>query len=382
MNRGIIPTHLLNSIQPGFSVLIAFLLFTFGVQANDGGGGKDTARAVVIYNMDNLQIAQSGHSSSFLQLVDSVQHLEDIDPNLKHLIQVTLSVQKRSEAELVSLIDSLFSLEEIPYALINEINFQIAKDEFSNIKESDIYAIPDDGSPYPANFFYNSWNTTQPNPYDRSLTAKDSSLTLLLTADKDGWNYAHPVDNIVTSKFGWRDGRNHNGYDLDLEVWDPVGSAFAGVVRFAGWAGGFGRLVVVRHYNGLETYYAHLHRLKVIPGDTVMAGGTVGLGGSSGHSTGSHLHFEVRFKGVPVDPGQIIDFKAQALHNDTIILKKTRWSYAVIPKGVQYHTVKKGDYLQRIAQTYGTTIDEICDLNGIRRNDYLRLGQRIRVGNQ
>ena len=382
MNRGIITSRLGNSFQPRIHLLFILFFGTLTVSAADGGGGKDTARAVVLYNLDNLQVAQNGHSSSFLQLVDSVQHLEDIDPNLQHLIQVTFSVQKRTEAQLVLLIDSLFSLEEIPYALINEINFQIAKDEFSNIVENDIYAIPDDGSPYPANFFYNSWNTTNPNPYDRNITANDSSLTLLLTSTEEGKGYKHPVDNIVTSKFGWRDGRNHNGYDLDLEVWDPVGSAFAGVVRFSGWAGGFGRLVVVRHYNGLETYYAHLHRLKVVPGDTVLAGETVGLGGSSGHSTGSHLHFEMRFKGVPLDPGQIIDFKSQALHNDTIILKKTRWSYAVVPKGVQYHTVKKGDYLHRIAQTYGTTIDEICDLNGIRRNDYLRLGQRIRVGNQ
>lgn len=348
----------------------------------EGGGGKDTARAVVLYNMDNLQIAQSGHSSSFLELVDSVQHLEDIDPYLQHLIHVTLSVQRRSEEELILLIDSLFNLEEIPYALINEINFQIAREEFSNIVENDIYAIPDDGSPYPANFFYGSWNTTSANPYDRSITEKDSSLTLLLTSLDEGKGYVHPMDNVVTSRFGWRNGRNHNGYDIDLEVWDPVGSAFAGVVRFAGWAGGYGRLVVVRHYNGLETYYAHLHRLKVVPGDTLKAGDTIGLGGSSGHSTGSHLHFEMRFKGVPLDPGQIIDFKTQALHNDTIILKKTRWSYAVVPKGTQYHVVKKGDYLHRIAETYGTTVDDLCDLNGIRRNDYLSLGQRIRVGNQ
>lgn len=344
-------------------------------------GGKDTSKAVVIYNLDNLAIAQSGHSETFLHLVDSVKDMEKIDPELQRLIHVTFSVHKLSEVQLISLIDSLFSLKEIPFALINEINYQIAHEEYRNTKENDIYTIPDDGSPYPANFFYKSWNTTAANPYDRSLTAQDSSLTLLLADVQKNQVYTHPVDNVVTSKFGWRDGRNHNGYDIDLEVWDPVASAFDGVVRFAGWGGGYGRLVVVRHYNGLETFYAHLHRLNVAPGDIVKSGEVVGLGGSSGHSTGSHLHFEMRFKGVPLDPGQIIDFKTQALHDEIITLKKTRWSYAVFPKGTQYHIVEKGDYLHRIAQTYGTSIDALCDLNGINRNDYLRLGQRIRVGN-
>jgi len=158
-----------------------------------------------------------------------------------------------------------------------------------------------------------------------------------------------------------------------------VRSAFPGVVRFAGTFGGFGRLVVVRHYNGLETYYAHLHRLKVKSGDVVEAGETVGLGGSSGHSTGSHLHFEVRFKGVPIDPSHVIAFTEGELLCDTLVLKKTRWSFAAYPMGTQFHTVGKGEHLYAIAEHYGTSINALCDLNGITRKTRLRVGQRLMV---
>ncbi len=364
-------------------VLCLAMAISSGVKAIEPcGGGKDTARAMVVYNLDHIELSPDGHSEAFLSLVDSVLLTGHVDPHMGHLIDVVASIHKRTEEELILLIDSLFTLEEIPYALINEINYRIAQEEFHTDEDDGIFHIPDDGSPYPANALYGSWSATRTNPYGRELSADDSTMTLLLTDNHLERGYTHPVDNIVTSKFGWRDGRNHNGYDLDLEVWDPVASVFSGKVRFAGWAGGFGRLVIVRHHNGLETYYAHLHRLKVNPGDEVISGQTIGLGGSSGHSTGSHLHFEMRFKGIPLDPGQIINFKDQALHNDTVILKKTRWSYAVFPKGTQYHIVEKGDYLHRIAGQYGMSVDAICELNGIRRNDYLRLGQRIRVGKQ
>ncbi|NND94050.1 MAG: peptidoglycan DD-metalloendopeptidase family protein [Flavobacteriales bacterium] len=348
------------------------------------GGGNDTAKAMVVYNLDDLSLDTEHVSESFNHLLDSVQHLDHIDEDTSHLISVVASIHKKTEEELIVLIDSLFTLDEIPYALINEINYRIAEEEFHTDNDDGIFRIDDDGSGIPANSIYGgSWSQGSTNPYSRKLSAMDSTMSIILTeANGSRTNYYHPVDNVVTSRFGWRDGRNHNGYDIDLEVWDPVHSAFSGKVRFAGWGGGFGRLVIVRHYNGLETYYAHLHRYKVEAGDDVVAGQIIGLGGSSGHSTGSHLHFEMRFKGIPLDPGQIINFKEQALHNDTIVLKKTRWSYAVHPFGAKYHVVEKGDYLHRIANQYGLSVESICELNGIRRNDYLRLGQKLRIGTQ
>lgn len=367
----------------GKMILIALsALCALGLSANASGGGKDTARAMVVYNPEHLDIVSDGHSSTLHLLLDSVEHMDHVDHDLQRLVGVMASIHKRNEEELIILIDSLFDLKEIPYALINEINYRISQEDFAADDDDGLFHIPEDDSPYPANALYGSWVTNRTNPYDRSISAKDSTFMMLLADKRNLGEYHHPIDNIVTSKFGWRNGRNHNGYDIDLQVWDPVHSAFSGKVRFAGWGGGFGRLVIVRHHNGLETYYAHLHRLKVQPGDNINAGDVIGLGGSSGHSTGSHLHFEVRFKGIPLDPGQIIDFKAQQLFNDTVVLKKTRWSYAIYPKSSQYHIVKKGDYLHRIAGQYGTSVQALCDLNGIRRNEYLKLGQRIRLGRQ
>lgn len=343
--------------------------------------GKDTTRAYVVYNEVEVILDEDAeHTRVFDAYVDSVMALPDVSEEVIKGIELCKSINKRHEEELVSMIDSLFDLDDIPYALVNEINYQLSSRTRHDHDDHDFaYTIPYDDSPYPANYHYKSWNTTRTNPYTHELSRTDTSLVLVLGDSASFCGYHHPVDNIVTSKFGWRDGRNHNGIDLDLEVWDEVHSSWAGKVRFSGWAGGFGRLVIVRHYNGLETYYAHLHRLKVAVGDEVEAGSVIGLGGSSGHSTGSHLHYEIRFKGIPLNPEHLISFSEQRMLSDTIILEKSRWSYAVYPKGVKYHYVKSGDFLQRIAQRYGTTINHLCDINGIRRNDYLRVGQKLRV---
>ena len=130
---------------------------------------------------------------------------------------------------------------------------------------------------------------------------------------------------------------------------------------------------------GLETFYAHLHRIKVKPGDRVSSGQLVGLGGSSGHSTGSHLHFETRFCGVPIDPAHLIDFTTGQLLCDTLVLKHTRNTFAAYPKGTRFHTVAKGEHLSTIAQEYGVPIDALCGLNGISSRTRLRVGQRLMV---
>ena len=127
----------------------------------------------------------------------------------------------------------------------------------------------------------------------------------------------------VSSGYGWRWGRMHYGIDYAGCNRDTSRSVWDGVVRYAerGYNGGYGNLVVVRHFNGLETYYAHHWSLLVEEGDTLSAGDGIGIIGSTGRSTGPHLHFEVRFLGVPIDPDLV--------KGDTLTLIKDRYDYGV-----------------------------------------------------
>ncbi|MEQ8323561.1 MAG: M23 family metallopeptidase [Vicingaceae bacterium] len=288
------------------------------------------------------------------------------------------SIENMSGEEIFHLIDSLLDKNAVPVSLIQEIN-EYAESRY--LKHDYYVSLTSfyDPSIYPAQGIYGEWNTEVLHSYKPEDELPDTLSCLILEDTANYCNFNMPVEGILTSPFGWRDGKNHNGIDIDLHVWDPVHAAFDGMVRIAKYHGGYGRVVVIRHYNGLETLYAHLHRLKVKPGDIVESGQVIGLGGSSGNSTGSHLHFEMRLKGKPLNPLSIVSLKEGKLYNDTILLKKNRWSYVAIPKGVKYHTVKRGDFLYRISKQYGVSINELCELNGIRRNSVLQVGRKLRI---
>lgn len=308
-------------------------------------------------------------------------------------IHLYLSIKKMSDDEIVHLIDSLFEQEIIPYPLVNQINLYVANRGMK--MEENIFYSESDTSMYPADDFYKSWNTSVPHPYSNTLFENDTVIHLALRGNERLGDYVHPIRprlrdfeekkdslwlGILTSDFGWRDGCNHNGVDIDLEVWDTITATFPGMIRVAGTYGGYGRVVVIRHYNGLETLYAHLHRIKVKTGQTVKAGDLVGLGGSSGKSTGSHLHFECRFKGIPINPQNFISFNEKKLLCDTLTLTKTKWGYAAFPKNTEFHIVERGEYLGKIATKYGITTSRICELNGIsNKRKRLKVGEKLRV---
>lgn len=347
--------------------------------AQDADG--EELSAVVMYGDEKLVPENDGLLSDgrLQELLDSLCLLDPAPDDLIRDLSFYQRFRHMDDQGMTALIDSLFELDEVPYALVNEINLYASQLPMqTDVDRSEVLPWSPEVA-QPGGELYGEWITTRPNAYGPELSAHDTLLQVRLVDEARNADFVMPIPPIVTSRFGWRDGRSHNGVDLDLEVMDPVRSAFPGVVRFAGVAGGFGRLVVVRHYNGLETYYAHLHRLNVKSGDVVEAGMMVGYGGSSGHSTGSHLHFETRFKGLPIDPAHIIDLTTGQLISDTLVLKRTRWSYAAYPKGTKFHTVKAGEHLSAIAELYGTSLKSICALNGLTPRSRLRVGQSLLV---
>jgi LysM repeat protein len=256
--------------------------------------------------------------------------------------------------------------------------------------------------------FSQSWDTQR--CFTSSKTSDPTKLndTLWLNVnDESHLKFVMPVKGIKTSPFGPRWGKNHNGVDLDLETGDTVVSAWSGKVRYAKFnEGGFGNLVIVRHHNGLETFYAHLSKLLVQPNDEVNAGDVIGLGGNTGHSFGAHLHFEIRFFDVPINPELLVDVVKKEQKVPKLFVHKSLFGLGfkpveyvqpppkqeiakkttpVKPKTtvkkatVVYHKIKSGDNLSKIAGRYGTTVQNLCKLNGIKASTPLVIGKSLRV---
>ena len=218
--------------------------------------------------------------------------------------------------------------------------------------------------------------------------------------DIDLQEFVMPIaTHQVTSNYGYRHsfGRMHYGTDLKLNYGDTIRAAFSGKVRVKSYeGGGYGNYVVIRHPNGLETVYGHMTRSIVREGTIVRAGDPIGLGGSTGRSTGPHLHFEARFMGVPIDPSDLFDFQAGVPRYDVFAFVKgayrTPRSFAVAnavakPKKsgesneeqFKTHRIKKGDTLSSIASRYGVSLKKLCFTNGITTHDKLSIGRTIRI---
>lgn len=187
---------------------------------------------------------------------------------------------------------------------------------------------------------YYNWDTSAIDPYRYDLRRIKEQYHLVILQTDCG--YQIPIRNRVNSKFGWRRGRLHAGIDLQLRIGDTVRAAFDGVVRLSEYHGGYGNCVMIRHYNGIETLYGHLSLKLVKPGELVNAGQVIGLGGSTGRSTGPHLHFETRFLGRPFDPQKIIDFGADTMKTNVLTISPETFK---IPNSGKYY--KKRRYKKR-----------------------------------
>lgn len=205
-----------------------------------------------------------------------------------------------------------------------------------------------------------------------------------------GATFHFPTDATarVTSHFGPRRRRFHYGLDLAEPTGSPIYASFDGVVRISKYNRSYGNLIVIRHNNGLETYYAHLSRRDVMSGDVVKAGDIVGLCGNTGRSYGSHLHYEIRYQGNAMNPENVIDCATHELIDETLTL--TSSSFRKVAKnsksnkrggtnGGRYYKVRAGDNLSKIAKRNGTTVQKLCSLNGLKKDAPLPIGKRLRV---
>jgi hypothetical protein len=243
---------------------------------------------------------------------------------------------------------------------------------------------------FPAYDLYCGWDTVNIHSAKFDIASlKDTSKDILLF-DPNSCGYVHPFEGKITSSFGPRKKRYHYGVDIDLETGDCVAAAFDGKVRIAKKSKSYGNVIVIRHPNGLETYYAHLSKINVEIGQEVYAGEVIGLGGNTGRSRGSHLHFEVRYMGQPINPSELISFDNHKLISEKLTISCKTFSYLAEAKKAaaknmaakgkgRIYVVKKGDTLYGIARKYGTTTKLLSKKNGIKSNATLRLGQKIKI---
>ncbi len=264
-------------------------------------------------------------------------------------------------------------------------------EEAANDREIDMDAIPAE------DLYGGIWVHSKVNAYGTAIDAP-SEFEVDLTG------FTMPVEGHVTSNFGRRGSRRyHYGIDIKAQTGDTIYAAFDGKIRVKQFdRRGYGYYIVIRHLNGLETLYGHMSKFLVDENDFVMSGDPIGLAGNTGRSFGSHLHFETRFLGKPIDPNFIVDFENKVCHRDTYLVsndsyKKTTLSSRVIKRtgNVNYvqatnrennkfvsgnaasHTIRSGDTLEKIARRYGVTINQLCALNNISKSTTLRIGKKL-----
>jgi murein DD-endopeptidase MepM/ murein hydrolase activator NlpD len=229
--------------------------------------------------------------------------------------------------------------------------------------------------------YYALWDSRKINIYDFNPKDFKDTVTVKLYDPFFGSTWSAPLkETKINSDFGFRRYRWHHGTDLKLNVGDPVYCAFDGIVRIRSYERyGYGYYVVVRHRNGLETLYGHLSRISVEVGQEVRAGEEIGLGGNTGRSTGPHLHFEIRYQGLSINPTELFDFNVGRLKSDTYAITANSFDHVIKMQEAVYHRVRSGENLSVIAKRYGVSVSHITKLNQISTKSILRVGQRLRI---
>ena len=260
-------------------------------------------------------------------------------------------------------------------------------DEDEIIRQITLQESEDEGAEHEDDILYAGWDSNMIH-YPRKSFGADEVVHITLVDDKHKFAFPTPPEARATSHFGPRRRRFHYGVDLAQPTGKDIYAAFDGVVRVSRFNKSYGNLVVIRHDNGLETYYAHLSQRYAKVGMRVKAGDVIGLCGNTGRSYGSHLHFEIRYMGNAMNPEHVIDCTNHKLISTELTLTQNSFRKVSDTRtaassqrrtGAQYHKVKSGDTLGKIAARYHTTVRRLCQLNGIKQTTTLSVGRRIRV---
>lgn len=251
------------------------------------------------------------------------------------------------------------------------------------------------------NLYLQDWNTEYIKIKPLGISFGNSADIKIILVDNNN-PFTMPCDNYqVSSEYGQRKSGMHTGIDLAAAVGEPVRTCFDGVVRMARDFSSYGKTVVVRHYNGLETVYAHLDSIMVQPNQKVTSGQQIGMVGNSGRSTGAHLHFETRFLYEHFNPAKMVDFTTGEPFSNVLTITKEELDFASVavestdPRAVQnpavtnvpssgsanngYHVVKQGDTLYAISKQYKIPLSKLLEMNHLTEDSVLQLGQKIRV---
>ena len=248
------------------------------------------------------------------------------------------------------------------------------------------YELDEEDAMTPADELYDGvWN----NQYVKTY----SNVIIPDTFQIDLSSFVMPVKGKITSPFGPRRHRFHYGTDIKLQIGDTVYAAFEGKVRVKQYERrGYGYYIVLRHPNGLETVYGHLSRFLVVEEESVEAGQPIALGGNTGRSTGSHLHFECRFVGQAINPASIVDFENFCTLDDSYVFYKSKINeintfdnkytndnkYTKTDQSITYHRIRSGDSLSKIAQKYKVSVSQLCRLNCLKSTSILKIGKILR----
>lgn len=239
------------------------------------------------------------------------------------------------------------------------------------------------------NLYQQDWNHDHIRLKSLGVSLGDNADIKIILVENDNSPFSMPCrDAVVTSNYGHRKGQMHSGVDLDINLNDSIFSCFDGVVRMAKNYGAYGNVVVIRHYNGLETVYAHLNTITVQSNERVKAGQVIGFGGHSGRTSGDHLHFETRFLYEHFNPAKMIDFEEEELNSNVLTISKKEFESVAAEENetqnttdpnVSYHTVKPGETLSAIGRKYNIPLQKLYSLNNLTETSTLQIGQKIRL---